>query len=161
MLCFRTNIAQAIEYGRMNQFKTSSGMRYNANKVMVLLTDGTADRDAADGYNKLSGQTHRKLPLSVQDGDERPALEDDLPGGETPARGDGLGLHSVAVGRLLLHDRRMMNGGGAASACTSLMPARRRPLPELFLRTTDRALQVFAALGHLLPWSAKDLLRCV
>ena len=72
-------------------------------------------------------QTHRKLPLSVQDGDERPALEDDLAGGETPARGDCLGLHSVGiVVRLLLHDRRMMNGGGAASACTSLMPARRR-----------------------------------
>ena len=78
--------------------------------------------------------THRELPLSVQDGDERPALEDDLAGGETPARRDGLSvLHSVALGRLLLHDRRMMNGGGAAFACTSLMPARRRPLPELFL----------------------------
>ena len=86
-------------------------------------------------------QTHRKLPLSVQDGDERPALEDDLAGGETPARGDGLTvLHSVALGRLLLHDRRMMNGGPrSAFACTSLMPARRRPPPELFPRTTELA----------------------
>ena len=63
---------------------------------------------------------HRELPLSVQDGDERPALEDDLSGGETPARGGGggidLALDSVVLGRLPLHDRprcRWLSGSAA------------------------------------------------
>ena len=68
--------------------------------------------------------THRELPLSVQDGDERLALEDDLAGGETPAgrgsghlvgRGGGT-VDPVVLGRLPLHDRprcRWLSGSAA------------------------------------------------
>ena len=58
---------------------------------------GEEGRDAS-GHDELI-RTHRKLPPSVEDGDERLALEDDLAGGKTPALGSILMLHDVRIGR--------------------------------------------------------------
>ena len=91
------------------------------------------------GMTSSPRQTHRELPLSVQDGDERLALEDDLAGGETPVcRGGGYlvggRVESVGLGCFPLHDRRPPRPDGLAHRLPKFDA---RCLAELFLRPTE------------------------
>ena len=43
----RTNLANGINYVRMNSFEPAAGGRSDAQKVVVVITDGTADDPAA------------------------------------------------------------------------------------------------------------------